>query len=108
MIRSVGGSSYAAAIARMSQGKAPAQAATKAVAKTEGPSFASKIDSAVKGVDSLQHNADDVLRELASGENVDIHGSMIALEKADIALRTMVSVRDKLVQAYDQVMNMAI
>jgi flagellar hook-basal body complex protein FliE len=33
---------------------------------------------------------------------------MIALEEADIALRTMVSVRNKLVGAYEQVMNMAI
>lgn len=70
--------------------------------------FARLLDSQVGQVDGLQHQADDAMRLLASGEQVDLHGTMIALEKADIALRTMVSVRDKLVNAYEQVMNMAI
>ncbi|HHO53588.1 MAG TPA: flagellar hook-basal body complex protein FliE, partial [Deltaproteobacteria bacterium] len=34
--------------------------------------------------------------------------TMIELEKADIALRTMVSVRDKFIAAYEQVMNMSV
>jgi len=75
---------------------------------TAKPGFADKLDSAVQSVDKLQFAADEVLTELASAEQVDLHGTMIALEKADIALRTMVSVRDKCIAAYEQVMNMAI
>ena len=70
--------------------------------------FAEKLSRAMRSVDDQQHRADDLLSQLASGENVDIHGTMIAMEKADIALRTAVSVRDKLVDAYQQVMNMAV
>jgi flagellar hook-basal body complex protein FliE len=74
----------------------------------EGADFASTLDDAVARVDEMQHVADAALQGVASGENVDLHGTMIALEKADIALRAMVSVRDKVIGAYEQVMNMAI
>ena len=52
--------------------------------------------------------ADDKLSKLASGEDTDLHGTMIALEEADITLRTMVAVRDKVVGAYQEIMNMSI
>ena len=89
---------------------------TGAVSPTQGAAgtqaakgdFSSTLESAISNVDSLQQTADARLKSLASGENVDLHGTMIELEKADIALRAMVSVRNKLVNAYEQVMNMAI
>ena len=52
--------------------------------------------------------ADGALSALASGESVDLHGTFVELEKADITLRTMVSVRDKVIHAYEQIMNMGI
>lgn len=70
--------------------------------------FASILDKAVGRVDNLQQQADVALSGLASGQNVDLHGTMIALEQADIALRTAVSVRDKFVQAYEQIMQLAV
>ena len=45
---------------------------------------------------------------MASGEDVDIHGTMIALQEADISLRAMTSDRDKVIDAYKDIMNMAI
>jgi len=70
--------------------------------------FDDSVFSAVGKVDEMHSAADNALELLASGQQVDLHGTMIALEKADIALRTMVSVRDKVVGAYEQIMNMAI
>ncbi len=70
--------------------------------------FDAAIFEAIGQVDSMHIEADNALQLLATGEQVDLHGTMIALEKADIALRTMVSVRDKAVGAYEQIMNMAI
>ena len=64
--------------------------------------------SAVDGVSEQQLAADDKLAQLASGENVDLHGTMIALEEAEITLRTMAAVRDKVVGAYQEIMNMSI
>ena len=73
-----------------------------------GPSFASTLVDAVKAVNNEQIDAREAVRGLASGQNVDLHGTMIALEKAEISLRAMASVRDKVIGAYEQVMNMAI
>ncbi|MFH1466316.1 MAG: flagellar hook-basal body complex protein FliE [Pseudomonadota bacterium] len=73
-----------------------------------GASFADTLQNALNEVDQSQHHADDKLAELASGKSPDIHGTMIALQEADITLRTMVSVRDKVVDAYQQIMNMQI
>jgi len=75
---------------------------------TPDATFASILDKAVGRVDNLQQQADVALSGLASGQNVDLHGTMIALEQADIALRTAVSVRDKFVQAYEQIMQLAV
>jgi flagellar hook-basal body complex protein FliE len=73
-----------------------------------GGGFAEALDAAVRAVDSRQVQADEQLRGLATGENVDIHGTMIALEEANIALRTMGSVRDKVVEAYQTIWNMPV
>jgi len=72
------------------------------------PDFGRMLDAAVQGVDAKQVQADDLLRGLATGENVDMHGTMIALEEANIALRTMGSVRDKMVEGWQAIWNMPV
>ena len=71
-------------------------------------SFADALDQAVRAVDTTQHTADAGLRSVASGHDVDLHGTMIALEEANISLRAMTSVRDKVVEAYQAIWNMPI
>jgi flagellar hook-basal body complex protein FliE len=73
-----------------------------------GGGFAEALDAAVKSVDARQTEADELMRGLATGENVDLHSTMIALEEANIALRAMGSVRDKVVDAYQSIWNMPI
>lgn len=87
---------------------ARATAPTPTAVPAASPGFENSITKAVDRVDASTRGADDALAALASGENVDIHGTMITLEEADIALRTMVSVRDKAIAAYQQIMNMAV
>ena len=72
------------------------------------PDFGTTLTRALGAVESQHATADSVLSDLASGDRVDLHNTMIELEKADIALRTLVSVRDKFIAAYEQVMNMNI
>ncbi len=79
-----------------------------AVAAPSGPAFSDRLKSALEAVDATQVQADDKLQAVAAGEDVDLHSTMIALQEADITLRAMVSVRDKVVDAYQQVMNMSI
>ncbi len=82
--------------------------ASKPVANSGGGSFADTLQNAMDSVNETQVGADDKLAELAAGQTPDLHGTMIALQEADITLRAMVSVRDKVVDAYQQVMNMQI
>ena len=76
--------------------------------KDGGQDVGSMLDAAVQGVDAKQNDADVLMRGLATGENVDIHGTMIALEEANISLRTMGSVRDKTVEAWQAIWNMQV
>ena len=70
------------------------------------PDFGVTLSRALGAVEAQHATADSVLADLASGDRVDLHTTMIELERADIALRTLVSVRDKFIAAYEQVMNM--
>ena len=77
-----------------------------AVQEVKGKSFKDVLASAIHDVDHLQHASDDKLQMLATGEETDIHGTMIAIQEADISIRLLMSVRNKVLEAYNQVMNM--
>ena len=68
--------------------------------------FGKRLKEALNEVENLQENADNLSKELAIGHNVPLHETMIALEKADISLRLFIQVRNKVVEAYREVMRM--
>jgi len=80
----------------------------QAAASPSKGDFGAQLANAVREVNASQLQADEGLRALAAGESIDIHQTMIGLAEADITLRTMVSVRDRVVEAYQTVMNMSI
>jgi flagellar hook-basal body complex protein FliE len=71
-------------------------------------SFADTLKDAVGEVNTLQKQADKKAQDLATGKTTDIPEVMMAAEKADIALRLMVQVRNKIIQAYEDVMKMQV
>ena len=73
-----------------------------------GDSFAETLKSAVHKVNDLQQVADTKMQQLATGETTDIADVKIAAEKADIALRLMSSVRNKMIDAYHEIMKMQV
>jgi flagellar hook-basal body complex protein FliE len=73
-----------------------------------GDEFANRLDNAIRGVSNQVNAADVRLARVASGEEADIHGTVIALQEADISVRLMVSVRDEAVGAYEKIMNMQV
>ena len=76
--------------------------------KEAGPSFADTLKDAVNSVNQLSLDADAKAQALATGKTDDIAGVMIATEKADIALRAMVQVRNKIIDAYQDIMKMQV
>lgn len=76
--------------------------------KTEGQSFKEVLEGAVGEVQRLQTEADTTIKKLVSGEIKDVTQAMVAVEKADIAFQTMMAFRNKMVQAYEEVMRMQV
>ena len=69
-----------------------------------GETFSKALDS----LSNTQNNSDALIQKLAAGENVDLHQVMIASEQTDISFRVAMAMRDKLVEAYQQVSQMQI
>lgn len=65
--------------------------------------FMGTLRNAMEQIGDLQSAADDKVSQLLSGNGQDVHSAMIAVEKASLAFEMMVSVRNKIVQAYQQV-----
>ena len=71
-------------------------------------SFADTLKDAVSQVNELQKTSDKAMQNLASGRSENIAEVMITAERADIALKLMMQVRNKIVEAYQEVMKMQV
>lgn len=78
--------------------------------KVEDPaaSFGSAIKKAVGEVNNLQHQADEKAVDLSSGNLEDVHTAMIAMQKAKLALDLTIQVRNKVLEAYQEIMRMQV
>ncbi len=72
-----------------------------------GASFADALGSAMASADGLQQASDAEAGRLALGAG-NLHETSLALEKADVAMRVLTKVRNKLVEAYQDVMRMSV
>ena len=72
----------------------------------QGTPFSSLLTDAVGQVDELESQARNAVSGLVAGNGVDVHQAMIATEKASMAFEMALAVRNKAVQAYQQVMSM--
>jgi flagellar hook-basal body complex protein FliE len=74
-----------------------------------GPSdgFASTLARVIESVDTSAAQANAAVESMVTGEG-DVHQAMIALQRAETALQVTVQVRNKLVQAYQDIMRMPV
>jgi len=68
-----------------------------------GGGFGSVLHQAIDKVGELGNESDKQISELVQGNRQDIHNVMIAVEKADVAFQLMMQVRNKIVNAYQEV-----
>ena len=73
-----------------------------------GKSFADTLSESINKVNTLQKESDTLMQKLATGESKNIPEVMVAAEKADIALKLMVQVRNKVIDAYSEIMKMQV
>ena len=71
-------------------------------------SFAGTLQKAMENVNNLQVNAEDAAKKLAMGQAEDVHQVMIAVEQAKLAMQLTVQVRNKVVEAYQEISRMQI
>lgn len=73
-----------------------------------GVSFSEYLQNALTEVNNLQKTSEAANIQLAAGDNIDLHSVMIAGEKANLALQLTVQVRNKVIEAYQEVMRMQV
>ena len=76
--------------------------------ETGGPSFADTLAQSLDKVNTLQKEADVAIQDFATGDTRNIHETMIAVGKADLAFRLTMQVRNKMVEAYQEVMRLQV
>tara|TARA_B100001971_G_C18268012_1_gene596300 strand:+ start:59372 stop:59722 length:351 start_codon:yes stop_codon:yes gene_type:complete len=70
--------------------------------------FGDFLLESISEVNSLQNQADNAVQKLASGESKNLHETLLAVEKAEIAFKTMNQVRTKVIDAYREIMKMQV
>jgi flagellar hook-basal body complex protein FliE len=71
-------------------------------------SFPQVLKEMVNNTNDLQHTAATIAEKFALGEITDIHEVMIAAEEAGVALELVMEIRNKLIEAYQELMRMPI
>jgi flagellar hook-basal body complex protein FliE len=69
-----------------------------------GPSFGEFLANAIGDVNELQTKAGDLVQRYATGDRIDAHQVMIALEQAGTAMALTTQVRNKILDAYTEIM----
>jgi flagellar hook-basal body complex protein FliE len=80
--------------------KTSASGSTKAVTQT--------FESMLNSLNQSQANSDTLMQQLAQGDNVDLHTVMIGMEENNVNFNVALGIRDKLVDAYREIMRMQV
>jgi flagellar hook-basal body complex protein FliE len=68
--------------------------------------FGELLKNSIEEVNHTQIQSDRMTQKLVRGENVDLHQVMIASQKASVTLQTTMEIRNKVVEAYQEIMRM--
>jgi flagellar hook-basal body complex protein FliE len=85
----------------------PKPATGDASATSGGAGFAEALGKVVQAVESTESQANSAVTGMLSG-TTDVHDAMIAMQRADLTLQFSVQIRNKLVQAYNEIMRMPV
>lgn len=83
-------------------------AGLSSVQPTEKSSFVDVVQKLLGDANLGQLQADQAVEHLATGQADNLHDVMLAVAKADLAFRTILEVRNRLTEAYQEVMRMQV
>jgi len=70
------------------------------------PSFKKTLQGYLKDVNEMQHKADASIEKMVAGEITDVHQVMNSVQEANLAFNMMMEIRNKVMDAYQEVMRM--
>jgi flagellar hook-basal body complex protein FliE len=73
-----------------------------------GPSFSDYLTEQINHVNSVVATADQRVADVSTGRSQNLHEMMIALNKAELSMRMLTQVRNKAVEAYQELMRMSL
>jgi flagellar hook-basal body complex protein FliE len=71
-------------------------------------SFMDHLKSSINEVNSMQKTADSMAMEVASGKSENLHETMLATSQAELTFNLMVQIRNRALEAYQEVMRMPV
>jgi len=74
----------------------------------EGGQFVDTLKKFISEVNDLQKEAGESIERLASGDINNIHEVMVAIEKANVSFELMMEIRNKVLEAYREIMRMQV
>lgn len=80
----------------------------KSAGASSGNSFADLLVDQVKSVNEMQTGADTMMQSLLTGGNVNEAEVLTSIQKADLAFRMLLQIRNKLVEAYREIQQIQI
>jgi flagellar hook-basal body complex protein FliE len=80
----------------------------KPTAAPTGASFGDVLKNSINEVSRLQQDASRAVEDLATGRSEDVTGVMTAMEKSELAFKTLLAIRAKLMDAYEEIKNIAV
>lgn len=84
------------------------EVASPKAAAPKGEAADAGFGDALDHLTQMQAESDRAIEKLIAGEQVDLHQVMLSVEKTDLAFRVALQLRNKLVQAYQEVMRMQV
>ena len=96
-------------IGKLAGGGLPSRAGSAGGAGGPGSTgFADALKSSIDEVSRLQQDASKAVENLTTGKSDDVTGVMTAVEKSDLAFKTLLAIRAKLMDAFDEIKNISV
>ncbi len=88
------------------EGGGPRKSARIGGERKDVPSFKETLKETMKNVNDMQVKADKSIEKMVAGEITDVHQVMSAVQEANVAFNMMMEIRNKVMDAYQEVLRM--
>ena len=89
-------------------GATPASSGAGGAGSSQGASFSDLLKNSLDEVNRLQQDAGKAVEDLMTKKSEDVAGVMTAMEKSDLAFKTLLAIRSKLMDAYEEIKNISV